>query len=106
MWESFGYATSTVVDVISDTVFAAFQDNPQHSLRAALKREGKGKPQWAEVNHTELQGWIKRRVRKHGDKISRLGLGLANHVQTDIREAMSRVWEHLSKHGTSMLDDS
>ncbi|KAG8763548.1 hypothetical protein FRC12_008510 [Ceratobasidium sp. 428] len=110
MWESFEYATSTVVDVISDTVFAALQENSQHSLQAALKREnvvkGKAKPQWAEVNHTELQGWIKRRIQKHGDKISRLGLGLAHHVQTDIREAMGRVWEHLSKHGISTLGDS
>ncbi|KAG8723027.1 hypothetical protein FRC09_005059 [Ceratobasidium sp. 395] len=109
MWESFEYATSTVVDVISDTVFAALQENSQHSLQAALKREyavkGKAKPQWAEVNHTELQGWIKRRIQKHGDKISRLGLGLAHHVQADIREAMGRVWEHLSKHGISTLGD-
>ncbi|KAG8706773.1 hypothetical protein FRC12_020299 [Ceratobasidium sp. 428] len=110
MWESFEYATSTVVDVISDTVFAALQENSQHSLQAALNRasavRGKSKPQWAEVNHTELQGWIARRIQKHGDKISRLGLGLAHHVQTDIREAMSRVWEHLAKHGRNAMDGS
>ncbi|KAG8688613.1 hypothetical protein FRC08_011348 [Ceratobasidium sp. 394] len=109
MWESFEYATSTVVDVISDAVFAALQENSQHSLQAALNRasavRGKGTPQWAEVNHTELQGWVKRRIQKHGDKISRLGLGLANNVQTDICEAMGRVWEHISKHGRSTLGE-
>lgn len=110
MWESFEYATSTVVDVISDAVFAALQENPQHPVQAALNRtgaaRGKGTPRWAEVNHTELQGWIKRRIQKHGDKISRLGLGLTNNVQTDIREAMGRVWEHVSKHGGSSLDEA
>ncbi|KAG8742510.1 hypothetical protein FRC10_001344 [Ceratobasidium sp. 414] len=109
MWECFEYATSTVVNVISDAVFAALQENSQHSVQAALNHasavRGKGTPQWAEVNHTELQGWIKRRIQKHGDKISRLGLGLTNNVQTDIREAMGRVWEHISKHGGGTLDE-
>ncbi|KAG9103422.1 hypothetical protein FRC06_010957 [Ceratobasidium sp. 370] len=38
MWESFEYATGTVVNVISDAVFAALQENSQHSLQAALNR--------------------------------------------------------------------
>ncbi|KAG9096887.1 hypothetical protein FRC07_010864 [Ceratobasidium sp. 392] len=110
MWESFEYATRTVVDVILDAVFAALQENSQHSLQAALNRasaaKGRSKPQWAEVNHTELQGWIKRRIQKHGDKISWLGLGITYHVQTDIREAMGRVWEHFSQYGRNIMDGS
>ncbi|QRV79916.1 hypothetical protein RhiJN_07931 [Ceratobasidium sp. AG-Ba] len=38
MWESFEYATSTIVDVISGAVFAALQENSQHSLQAALNQ--------------------------------------------------------------------
>lgn len=38
MWECFEYATRTVVDVISDAVFAALQESSQHSLETALKR--------------------------------------------------------------------
>ncbi|CAE6450474.1 unnamed protein product [Rhizoctonia solani] len=103
MWDSFEYTTRTIVDTISDAVFSVLQENPQHSFQAALNlsnaRKGKGVPRWGEVNHTELQGWIKQRIQKHGDKISRLGLGSASAVQTDIREAMGRVWVHLSKSG-------
>lgn len=38
MWESFEYATSTVVDVISDAVFAALEEKSPHSIQAALNR--------------------------------------------------------------------
>lgn len=66
------------------------------SFMQAGLRKAKGSPHWAEVNHTELQEWIKRRIHKHGDKIGGLGLGTAATVQNDIREAMGRVWEHVS----------
>ncbi|EUC55956.1 hypothetical protein RSOL_146870 [Rhizoctonia solani AG-3 Rhs1AP] len=85
MWDSFEYTTRTIVDIVSDAVFSVVA----------------GMPHWAEVNHTELQGWVKQRIQKHGEKVSRWGLGSAADVQTDIREAMGRVWEHLSRKVTS-----
>ncbi|CAE7158813.1 unnamed protein product [Rhizoctonia solani] len=109
MWDSFEYTTRTIVDIVSDAVFSVLQENPQYALQAALNRpgvtRGAGASHWAEVNHTELQGWVKQRIQKHGDKISRWGLGSAGDVQTDIREAMGRVWEHLSKNGKSPVED-
>ncbi|KDN33685.1 hypothetical protein RSAG8_13223, partial [Rhizoctonia solani AG-8 WAC10335] len=110
MWDSFEYTTRTIVDIVSDAVFSALQENPQYALQAALNRPGAaratGAPHWAEVNHTELQGWVKQRIQKHGDKISRWGLGSATDVQTDIREAMGRVWEHISKNGKGPSDSN
>ncbi|CAE6524557.1 unnamed protein product [Rhizoctonia solani] len=103
MWDSFEYTTRTIVDVISDAVFSALRESSQYGLQAALNRpsmaRGGKATHWAEVNHTELQGWVKERIQKHGEKISRCGLGSAADVQTDIREAMGRVWEHLSRNG-------
>ncbi|KAF8672816.1 hypothetical protein RhiXN_01313 [Rhizoctonia solani] len=103
MWDSFEYTTRTIVDTISDAVFSVLQENPQYSFQAALNLSGVKKakvtPRWGEISHTEMQGWVKKRIQKHGDKISRLGLGSATTVQTDICEAMGRVWEHLLKHG-------
>ncbi|KAF8693215.1 hypothetical protein RHS03_08370, partial [Rhizoctonia solani] len=103
MWDSFEYTTRTIVDTISDAVFSVLQENPQYSFQAALNLSGAKKakvtPRWGEISHTEMQGWVKKRIQKHGDKISRLGLGSATTVQTDICEAMGRVWEHLLKHG-------
>ncbi|CAE6425478.1 unnamed protein product [Rhizoctonia solani] len=110
MWDSFEYTTRTIVDIVSDAVFSALQENPQYALQAALNRPGAaratGAPHWAEVNHTELQGWVKQRIQKHGDKISPWGLGSATEVQTDIREAMGRVWEHISKNGKGPSDSN
>ncbi|KAG8711482.1 hypothetical protein FRC11_002702 [Ceratobasidium sp. 423] len=109
MWDSFEYTTRTIVDTISDAVFSVLQENPRYSLQAALNRanavRGRGVSHWAEVNHTELQGWIKRRIQRHSDKIGRLGLGSATGVQTDIQEAMGRVWEHLSKDGKYVREE-
>ncbi|KEP46886.1 hypothetical protein V565_177200, partial [Rhizoctonia solani 123E] len=79
MWDSFEYATQTVVDVVSDV-------------------ERKGFPHWTKVTHAELQEWIKKRIQKHGDHVLRVGLGSNTAVQNDIREAMGRVWESVSKH--------
>jgi len=109
MWDSFEYTTRTIVDIISDAVFSALQENPQYSFQATLNRasavRGKGALHWAEVNHTELQGWIKQRIQKHSEKIGRLGLGSATGVQSDIREAMGRVWEHVSKNGKNASEE-
>ncbi|KAH7343171.1 hypothetical protein B0J17DRAFT_764402 [Rhizoctonia solani] len=99
MWDTFEYATETVVDVVSDVVFSALQETSQHVLHASLNRtERKGFPHWTEVTHVELQDWIKKRIQKHSDQILRVGLGSNTAIQNDIREAMGRVWELVSKH--------
>ncbi|KAJ1306280.1 hypothetical protein OPQ81_010983 [Rhizoctonia solani] len=110
MWESFEYTTRMIVDIVSDSVFSALQENHQFSFQAVLNcrsaTKGKRKPRSAEVSHTELQNWFKECIQKHGDKISHLGLGSSSGVQSDIREAMGRVWEHLSRDMKNGLDDN
>ncbi|KDN47398.1 hypothetical protein RSAG8_03538, partial [Rhizoctonia solani AG-8 WAC10335] len=95
MWETFEFATETVVDVVSDLMVSNIKETSQHTLNVSLKRKNrKGTEHWAEVSHSELQTWIKDRIQKHGEQMLRLG---STGVNNDIREAMGRVWEQVSK---------
>ncbi|KAB5594179.1 hypothetical protein CTheo_2395 [Ceratobasidium theobromae] len=120
MWDSIQYATETIVDVVSTIVFGALEETSQYPLKTLLNRSvsqipafnlihnqltylkpGQGKlernPHWVDANHTQLQDWIKHRIQKHGDQMRRLSLGSASTIQDDIRQAMGRVWDHVSK---------
>ncbi|CAE6444432.1 unnamed protein product [Rhizoctonia solani] len=95
MWETFEYATKTVVDVVSDVVFSAIQETHHYTLGASLNRtKRKGEEHWNEVTHSELQAWINNRIQRHGDQMLRLG---SKGVHNDIKEAMARIWEQVSK---------
>ncbi|CAE6355150.1 unnamed protein product, partial [Rhizoctonia solani] len=70
MWETFEYATKTVVDVVSEVVFSAIQETSSYASSASLNQtKRKGEERWAEVSHSELQAWIKSRIQKHGDQM-------------------------------------
>ncbi|CAE6438972.1 unnamed protein product [Rhizoctonia solani] len=102
MWETFEYATKTVVDVVSDVVFSAIQETSHHTLNVSLNQtKRKGEAHWSEVTHSELQAWIKSRIQKHGEQMLRLG---SKGVHNDIKEAMARIWEQVS--GASLPTDS
>ncbi|CAE6427785.1 unnamed protein product [Rhizoctonia solani] len=99
MWDTFEFATKTVVDVVSDAMFLAIQETNRHTLSASLNRtKRKGGEHWTEVSHSELQDWIKDRIQKHGEQMLRLG---SKGVRDDIKEAMGRVWQEVYKNESS-----